>query len=116
MAQKVQFLGGGNGKAREKQPPQVDPDGTTLRFNCTIFQSRIRPEFSQQEFLAPRYSPKIDEELIPRLYRLRKLKNMPRTRLVNEIVRSALPPLEEEEKKEELACSNTDKANAGTTA
>jgi single-strand DNA-binding protein len=53
VAEKVRFLGGGNGKAREEQPPQVDPDGTTFRFNCAIFQSRIRPEFSQQEFLAP---------------------------------------------------------------
>ena len=41
------------------------------------------------------YSPKIDEELIPRLYRLRKLKKMPMTRLVNEILRSALSALEE---------------------
>ena len=45
------------------------------------------------------YSPKIDEELIPRLYRLRKLKKMSMTRLVNEILRSMLPALEEEERK-----------------
>ena len=32
------------------------------------------------------YSPKIDEELIPRLYRLRKLKKIPMTRLVNGIL------------------------------
>ncbi len=63
------------------------------------------------------YTPKIDEELIPRLYRLRKLKKMPMTRLVNEILRSVLPALEEEEeRKKELACSNTDKENARTTA
>jgi hypothetical protein len=60
------------------------------------------------------YSPKIDEELIPRLYRLRKLRKMPMTRLVNNILRTVLPELEEEEKKKELACSNTDKANIGT--
>ena len=47
------------------------------------------------------YSPKIDEELIPRLYRLRKLKKIPMTRLVNEILRSMLPALEEEEGKKE---------------
>lgn len=58
------------------------------------------------------YSPKIDEELIPRLYHLRKLKKMPMTRLVNEILRSALPALEEEEGKKELACAKTDKAKA----
>ena len=58
------------------------------------------------------YSPKIHEELIPRLYRLRKLKKMPMTRLVNEILRSVLPALEEEEGKKALACSITDKANA----
>jgi hypothetical protein len=58
------------------------------------------------------YSPKIDEELIPRLYRLRKLKKMPMTRLVNEILRSVLPTLEEEESKRELACANGEKANA----
>jgi len=58
------------------------------------------------------YSPKIDEELIPRLYHLRKLKKMPMTRLVNEILRSALPALEEDEGKKELACGKTDKANA----
>ena len=62
------------------------------------------------------YSPKIEEELIPRLYRLRKLKRMSMTRLVNGILRSVLPALEEEERKKELACSKIDKANAGTTA
>ncbi len=60
------------------------------------------------------YSPKIDEELIPRLYRLRKLRKMPMTRLVNGILRSVLPALEEEERRKELACLNTDKANDGT--
>jgi hypothetical protein len=58
------------------------------------------------------YSPKIDEELIPRLYRLRKLRKIPMTRLVNEILRSVLPGLEEEEGKKEAACSDTDKTNA----
>lgn len=58
------------------------------------------------------YSPKIDGELIPRLYRLRKLKKIPMTRLVNEILRSVLPALEEEEREKELACANTDKAKA----
>ena len=61
------------------------------------------------------YTPKIDEELIPRLYRLRKLRKMPMTRLVNGILRSVLPVLEEEERKKALACSNIEKANAGTT-
>jgi hypothetical protein len=55
------------------------------------------------------YTPKIDEELIPRLYRLRKLKKMPMTRLVNGILRSALAALEEEERQKELACANTGK-------
>lgn len=36
------------------------------------------------------YSPKIDEELIPPLYRLAKEKKIPMTRLVNGIIRSAL--------------------------
>ena len=58
------------------------------------------------------YSPKINGELIPRLYRLRKLKKIPMTRLVNEILRSALPALEEEERKKELTCANTSKLNA----
>jgi hypothetical protein len=61
------------------------------------------------------YSPKIDEELIPRLYRLRKFKKMPMTRLVNDILRSGLPALEEEERKKEIACSNIETANARTT-
>jgi hypothetical protein len=43
------------------------------------------------------YSPKIDEELIPRLYRLRKLKKIPMTRLVNGILENALRELEKEE-------------------
>ena len=42
------------------------------------------------------YSPKIDEELIPRLYRLRKLKKIPMTRLVNGILENALLELEKE--------------------
>ena len=58
------------------------------------------------------YSPKIDEELIPRLYRLRKLKKVPMTRLVNEILRSVLPGLEEEEGKNGLASANADTSNA----
>ncbi len=58
------------------------------------------------------YSPKIDEELIPRLYRLRKIKKIPMTRLVNGILRSMLPALEEEERKNELTCATTDKANS----
>jgi len=57
------------------------------------------------------YSPKIDEELIPRLYRLRKLRKIPMTRLVNEILRSALPELEEGNDKE-LASASTGMANA----
>jgi len=58
------------------------------------------------------YSPKIDEELIPRLYRLRRIKKVPMTRLVNGILRSMLPALEEEERKKELTCATTDKANS----
>jgi len=59
------------------------------------------------------YSPKIDEELIPRLYCLRKLRKMPMTRLVNNILRTVLPALEEEERRKELGCSNDDKLNGG---
>jgi len=44
------------------------------------------------------YSPKIDEELIPRIYRLGKLKKVPMTRLVNDILQRGL--LEMEEKQE----------------
>ena len=44
------------------------------------------------------YSPKIDEELIPRIYRLGKLKKMPMTRLVNEILQRRLSEMEEEER------------------
>lgn len=36
------------------------------------------------------YSPKIDEALIPTLYRMAKEKQIPMTRLVNGIIRSAL--------------------------
>jgi len=36
------------------------------------------------------YSPKIDEGLIPVLYRLAKERKIPMTRLVNEILRNAL--------------------------
>ena len=43
------------------------------------------------------YSPKIDEELIPRIYRLGKLKKMPMTRLVNEILQRQLSEMEEKE-------------------
>ena len=45
------------------------------------------------------YSPKIDEELIPRIYRLGKLKKMPMTRLVNEILQKACSEMEEEERR-----------------
>ena len=43
------------------------------------------------------YSPKINEELIPRLYRLRRLKKIPMTRLVNEMLATVLPELEKRE-------------------
>ncbi len=43
------------------------------------------------------YSPKIDKELIPRIYRLGKLKKMPMTRLVNEILQRRLSEMEEKE-------------------
>ncbi len=43
------------------------------------------------------YSPKIDEDLIPRIYRLGKLKKMPMTRLVNEILQRRLSEMEEKE-------------------
>ena len=36
------------------------------------------------------YSPKIDEGIIPTLYRLAKERKVPMTRLVNEILRNAL--------------------------
>ena len=36
------------------------------------------------------YSPKISEDLIPELYRLRKKRNMPMTQLVDQIIRNAL--------------------------
>lgn len=44
------------------------------------------------------YSPKIDEDLIPRIYRLGKLKKVPMTRLVNEILQRELSEMEEEER------------------
>ncbi len=44
------------------------------------------------------YSPKINEELIPRIYRLGKIKKMPMTRLVNEILQRELSEMEEEER------------------
>src|SRR6266496_5018781 len=43
------------------------------------------------------YSPKINEELIPRLYRLRRLKKIPMTRLVNQMISAVLPELEKRE-------------------
>lgn len=36
------------------------------------------------------YSPKISEDLVPVLYRMRKEQKMPMTRLVDKIIRSAL--------------------------
>ena len=43
------------------------------------------------------YSPKINEELIPRLYRLRRLKKIPMTRLVNQMISAVLPEIEKKE-------------------
>ncbi len=45
------------------------------------------------------YSPKIDEELIPRIYQLGKLKKMPMTRLVNEILQRRLSEMEEQNRR-----------------
>ncbi len=45
------------------------------------------------------YSPKIDEELIPRLYRIAKARVVPMTALVNRILRRSLSYLEKSEAK-----------------
>jgi hypothetical protein len=42
------------------------------------------------------YSPKIDEGLIPRLYRLAKARKIPMTRLVDELLRSAIGECDED--------------------
>lgn len=47
---------------------------------------------------APAGVDDIDEQLIPRIYRLGKLKKIPMTRLVNEILYRALSETEEEER------------------
>jgi hypothetical protein len=95
----IHSQGASSSPSRRQSPKSSRPQGTFIKVLTTAM-----------------YSPKIDEELIPRLYRLRKLKRIPMTRLVNGILRSVLPALEEEERKKELACSKIDKANAGTTA
>ncbi len=43
------------------------------------------------------YSPKIDEELIPRLYRIAKARGVPMTALVNRILRRSLAYYEKTE-------------------
>ena len=43
------------------------------------------------------YSPKIDEELIPRLYRIARARGVPMTVLVNRILRRSLAYLEKSE-------------------
>lgn len=43
------------------------------------------------------YSPKIDEELIPRLYRVAKARGVPMTQLVNKILKRSLAYLEKKE-------------------
>jgi peptide subunit release factor RF-3 len=40
------------------------------------------------------YSPKIDEELIPRLYRIARAREVPMTALVNRILRRSIAHLE----------------------
>ena len=46
------------------------------------------------------YSPKIDEELIPVLYRLAKAKDKLMTRIVDEIIRKAITKNRRKTKKE----------------
>jgi hypothetical protein len=43
------------------------------------------------------YSPKIDEELIPRLYRIAKSRGVPMTNLVNKILKRSLAYMEKKE-------------------
>lgn len=43
------------------------------------------------------YSPRIDEELIPPLYRLAKARRIPMTRLVSEILNEALASVDGEQ-------------------
>lgn len=40
------------------------------------------------------YSPKIDEELIPKLYLMAKQRKIPMTRFVNELLQTALERME----------------------
>lgn len=42
------------------------------------------------------YSPKISEELIPKLYRIAKAKKIPMTRLVNQIIEDAIKDIQVE--------------------
>jgi len=42
------------------------------------------------------YSPKIDEDLIPRLYRLARERKVPMTRFVNEHLKTAIERLEKD--------------------
>jgi len=43
------------------------------------------------------YSPKIDEDLIPRLYRIARARGVPMTALVNKILKRSLAYLEKRE-------------------
>ncbi|MGE5620988.1 MAG: hypothetical protein ACM3U0_00310 [archaeon] len=47
------------------------------------------------------YSPKIKEELVKRLYRLKQSKKKPLTKLVNEAIEKYLKKSEEKENKEQ---------------
>jgi len=44
------------------------------------------------------YSPKINEKLIPKLYKIAKAKNMPMTHLVNQILAKAIEKIEVEKR------------------
>ncbi len=47
------------------------------------------------------YSPKIDEPLIPELYRLAKRKGQPMTRIVNRFIKQGLETEKQQNNKEE---------------
>ncbi len=44
------------------------------------------------------YSPKIDEELVPRFYRIAKARGVPMTKLINKILKGSIVQLERNEK------------------
>ena|SRR5437660_8917673 len=88
--------------------------GNYARLGQSVCAGKLRFRRGSSLTIQSMYSPKISEELIPRIYRAAKEEKIPMTRWVNEAVARALPgsPQEKTDNVESIESASSDQAVA----